>query len=144
MNRNLQFTIFFVSLFGTLQTAIAADVPSVTTCEEMPVVKMNCHVSNANSKFLDCESRVKFCQEGDNTHLYGRELRIAPKLVDHLSIRVQLLQETSFKPDEYTFNSEVNMGESQVTVQLVRPTSETQPIDLEGIIYVTGEFSAPN
>jgi hypothetical protein len=142
MKNHLSVLLLITSFMGVAE-ACAADMPNIGTCENEKIVNMKCTVESADSNFLKCESRIVFCQQGSSTHIYGRELRICPSIVDNLSLEVKLLQASSFKFEGITFNSEVNTDQTQITAQIVRPDNETMPVHIEGFIKIGGKIKYP-
>jgi hypothetical protein len=121
---------------GGADTAKAGDEPPAS-CEK-PIV-MQCSPAEENGqKYAVCRADVIFAQQGPNTHLYGCELRIRPRIRDKVSVDVQILEAGSFALRSVKFNTEVQKGESQVAVIAQRPTAETSPVEVRALVQVNG------
>jgi hypothetical protein len=123
-------------LMGGTNTAKAGDEAPVS-CEN-PVV-MQCSPAEENGqKYTVCRADVIFAQQGPNTHLYGCELRIRPRIRDKVSVDVQILEAGSFALRSVGFNTELQPGESQIAVVAQRPTDETTPVEVRALVQVNG------
>lgn len=130
----------FLASMAVLPVAVlAGDAPPFASCSES--VAMNCppQVDTEGRASITCNASVSFVQQGGNTHLYGCELRIRPRIIDNLTVDIRDLNSKDFKVSEIKFNSEVQSGESQVVIILQRPVDITEPATVTANIEVGGK-----
>jgi hypothetical protein len=128
----------WAALAGAVPDAAAGDAPTVAASCAKPI-EMTCKSSEDKSiTYGSCEADVMLVQQGPNTHIYGCELRIRPRLLDGLSVDVQILKGKSFRLRSVKFNSELQPGESQVAITAVRPIKKTKPAKVRALIQVSG------
>ena len=132
------FAMAGVALGGAVATVEAGDAASPPARCTRPIV-MTCSSRKENDGTNGtCQADVMFVQQGQNTHIYGCELRIRPRILDRVSVDVQILEAKSFRLRGVNFTSNLQLGESQVAMTAQRPLKETKPAIVRALIRVTG------